>query len=71
MVLFGKKIGEYVAFSRTRMILIVLMGSIRFLVGISGIPYERATHLASMTILSLFLGFATSRRKSVMKSHAA
>src|SRR5262249_11476445 len=55
MRIFGKNIGEYVAFARTGMILIVLMGLVRFFVGISGIPYERATYLASMTILTLLL----------------
>src|SRR5437899_10082668 len=55
MALFGKNIGEYVAFARTGMILIVLMGLIRFFVGISGVPYERATHLVSMTVLTLLL----------------
>src|SRR3989442_11522735 len=55
MALFGKNIGEYVAFARTGMILIVLMGLIRFFVGISGVPYERATHLVSMTNLTLLL----------------
>src|SRR2546427_4555242 len=55
MSLFDKKVGEYVAFSRPGMILIVLMGLIRFFVGISGVPYERATHLVSMTNLTLLL----------------
>ena len=44
MSIYGKKIGEYVSFARTGMILIVLMGLARFFVGISGVPYERATH---------------------------
>ena len=55
MSFFGKKVGEYLAFSRTGMILIVLMGLIRFFVGISAVPYERATHLVSMTVLTLLL----------------
>src|SRR5439155_1767809 len=55
MSFFGKKVGEYLAFSRTGMILIVLMGLIRFFVGISAVPYERATHMVSMTILTLLL----------------
>ena len=55
MSFFGKKVGEYLAFSRTGMILIVLMGLIRFFVGISAVPYERATHLVSMTVLTVLL----------------
>ena len=55
MSFFGKKVGEYLAFSRTGMILIVLMGLIRCFVGISAVPYERATHLVSMTVLTLLL----------------
>ncbi|MBI4474831.1 MAG: hypothetical protein HY646_19320 [Acidobacteria bacterium] len=55
MAIFGKKIGDYIRFARTGMILIVLMGIVRFAVGVSGIPYERATHFVSMTILTLIL----------------
>ena len=55
MSIFGKTAREYVRFARIGMILIVVMGVIRFVVGISGVPYERATHLVSMTILTLVL----------------
>ena len=55
MSILGKNLSAYVKFARTGMILIVLMGLIRFFVGISGVPYERATHLVSMTSLTLLL----------------
>ena len=55
MSLFGKKIAEYVRFVRVGLILILIMGVVRFLVGISGVPYERATHLVSLTILTALL----------------
>ncbi len=57
MSLSGKGLGDYARFVRTGMILIVLMGLARFIVGISGVPYERATHLLSITILTLLLCF--------------
>lgn len=57
MSLFGKSLGTYAKFVRTGMILIVLMGLARFIVGISGVPYERATYLLSITILTLLLSF--------------
>ena len=55
MSILGKKLSACMKFARTGMILIVLMGLIRFFVGISGVPYERATHLVSMTNLTLLL----------------
>lgn len=55
MLIFGKKAGDYVKFAGIGMILIVLMGVIRFVVGISGVPYERATHFVSVTILTSLL----------------
>jgi len=45
MSILGKKLSAYIRFAGTGMILIVLMGLIRFFVGISGVHYERATHL--------------------------
>jgi len=48
------------------MILILLMGLTRFFVGISGVPYETATHFVSMTNLTLLLfliyGYAAAKR---------
>ena len=55
MYFFGKNARDYVSFARTGMILIVVMGLIRFVVGISGAPYERTTNLVSMSILTLLL----------------
>ena len=55
MSILGKKASEYFRFVRTGMVLILLMGVIRFVVGISGVPYERATHFVSMTILTMVL----------------
>ena len=55
MVIIGKQLSDYVRFARTGMILIVTMGLIRFFVGISGVPYELATHFVSVTILTSLL----------------
>jgi len=55
MTLFGKKLGEYVRFARVGIVLILLVGVARFIVGVSGVPYERATHLVSLTITTLAL----------------
>ncbi len=55
MSLLGKTLGEYARFARTGMILLLLMGLARFFTGLSGVPYDRATHLVSLTILSLVL----------------
>ncbi len=57
MTLFGKGLGDYARYARTGMIVIVLMGVTRFIVGISGVPYERATNLVSITILTMLLCF--------------
>jgi hypothetical protein len=62
MNLFGKSLRDYVSFARTGMILIVLMGVLRFVVGASGVPYERATHLVSLTILALLLALIYGQR---------
>ena len=62
MNLFGKGVGDYLSFARTGMILIILMGVIRFAVGASGVPYERATHLVSLTILILLLAVVYGQR---------
>jgi hypothetical protein len=55
MSIFGKSLGDYARFARTGMILIVLMGLARFITGISGVPYDRATHLLSVSILTFLL----------------
>lgn len=62
MSLFGKGLGDYARFARTGMILIVLMGLARFIVGISGVPYERATNLLSITILIMLLSFVYGQK---------
>ena len=62
MHLFGKSLRDYVSFARTGMILIVLMGALRFAVGASGVPYARATHLVSVTILALLLALIYGKR---------
>ncbi len=62
MSLFGKRLGDYARFARTGMILIVLMGVARFIVGVSGVPYERATNLVSITILIMLLSFVYGQK---------
>ncbi len=65
MSLFGKRLGDYARFARTGMILILLMGLIRFIVGISGVPYERATNLVSITILTMLLSIIYGQKAAV------
>jgi len=55
MTVFGKRLGEYAKFARVGMIVIILVGLARFAVGHSGVPYDLATHLVSMTITALLL----------------
>jgi len=62
MNLFGKSVRDYLSFARTGMILIIVMGVIRFAVGASGVPYERATHLVSLTILVSLLAVVYGQR---------
>ena len=52
MSLFGKSLSDYLHFARTGLIAILAMGVLRFIVGASGVPYDRATHLVSMTIVT-------------------
>ncbi len=52
MTLFGKSLSDYLQFVRTGIIAILAMGVLRFIVGASGVPYDRATHLVSMTIVT-------------------
>jgi len=65
MNLLGKSAGDYLSFVRTGMILIVVMGVIRFAVGASGVPYERATHFVSLTILTSLLAVIYGLRAAV------
>ncbi len=51
MSTFGSSLRDAFSFARVGIVLLVLMGVARFLVGVSGVPYERATHLVSLTVL--------------------
>ncbi len=62
MSIFGKHLRDYARFARTGMILIVLMGLTRFIVGLTGVPYERATNLVSITILILLLSIVYGQK---------
>jgi hypothetical protein len=62
MPVFGKSLGDYLKFARTGAILVLIMGVIRFVVGASGVPYGRATHLVSLTILSFLLAVVYGQR---------
>ena len=55
MVVFGKKDREYFRFVWKGLIAILAMGVIRFVVGISGVPYEKATHLVSLSVVTMLL----------------
>src|SRR2546428_4016068 len=55
MSFFGKSLRDYLVFTRVGIVLILLMGLARFLVGLSGVPYDKATNLLSVTILTMLL----------------
>lgn len=67
MSFFGKTLRDYASFTCTGMILILLMGVARFVVGVSGVPYERATHLVSLTILTSLLALVYGQRAAVRR----
>jgi hypothetical protein len=55
MSIFGKDLRDYLAFVRVGIVLVLLMGILRFALGQSGVPYQKATHLASLTVLGWIL----------------
>ncbi len=55
MSVFGKSLQDYFLFVRTGLILLLAVGVARFILGVSGVPYDRITHLVSMSILALVL----------------
>lgn len=67
MTLFGKKLRDYARFARVGIVLILLVGLARFIVGVSGVPYERATHLVSLTITSLVLAIVYGARTAATR----
>ena len=67
MTLFGTKLGEYARFARVGIFLILLVGLARFIVGVSGVPYERATHLVSLTITTLVLAIVYGARAAATR----
>ena len=67
MSIFGKTVREYVRFVRIGLVLLVAMGIVRFVVGISGVPYERATHLASLTIVVFVLAIVYGQRAAAFR----
>ncbi len=62
MSLFGKSLSDYLHFVRTGIIAILAMGVLRFIVGASGVPYDRATHLVSMTIVTALAALIYGQR---------
>ena len=55
MSVFAKSLQDYFLFVRTGLILLLAVGVARFILGVSGVPYDRVTHLVSMSILTLVL----------------
>lgn len=62
VTLFGKGLRDYVSFARFGVALILAMGVVRFAVGVSGVPYEGATDLVSLTILTFLLAVIYGQR---------
>ncbi len=67
MSIFGKTVRDYVRFVRIGLVLLVAMGLVRFVVGISGVPYERATHLTSLTIVGFLLAIIYGQRAAALR----
>jgi len=67
MSIFGKSFRDYVRFLRTGLVLIVVMGLVRFVVGVSGLPYDRATNLTSVTILVFLLAIIYGQRAAALR----
>jgi hypothetical protein len=65
--IFGKTLAEYARFVRVGIILILLMGVARFIVGVSGVPYEKATHFVSITLLTLLLALVYGHKAAASK----
>jgi hypothetical protein len=65
--IFGKSCRDYVGFLSTGLVLIVVMGLLRFGIGISGLPYDRATHLTSVTILVFLLAVIYGQRAAALR----
>lgn len=59
---YGKRLARYARFVRVGIVLIVLIGLARFAAGVMGVPYERATHLVSITIATLVLAVVYGAR---------
>lgn len=55
MSIFGKSLRDYLSFVRLGIILVLVMGLLRFGLGLSGVPYDKVTHLASLTVLGWIL----------------
>ena len=62
MSIFGKTPSDYVRFVRVGLLVLVGMGLVRFFVGVSGVPYARATHLTSMTLVVFVLAIVYGQR---------
>ena len=55
MSVFGKSLRDYFLFTRTGLLLLLAVGVARFILGVSGVPYDRVTHLVSMSIVAIVL----------------
>ncbi len=67
MSIFGKTVRDYVRFVRIGLAALVAIGLVRFVAGISGVPYERATHLASLTIVVFLLAIVYGQRAAALR----
>lgn len=67
MSIFGKTFGDYIRFVRVGLIVLIGTGVLRFLVGVSGVSYERATHLTSMTFAVFVLAIVYGGRAAATR----
>jgi len=67
VTIFGKELTEYAGFIRVGILLILVMGVARFIVGASGVPYEKATHFVSVTLLTLLLALVYGHKAAASK----
>jgi len=62
MTRYGKRLARYARFVGVGMALIILIGLARFAAGVLGVPYERGTHLVSITITTMVLAVVYGAR---------
>ena len=67
MSIFGKSMRDYFLFVRAGLIVLLAVGVARFILGVSGVPYDRVTHLVSMSVVVLVLSVIYGQRVAALE----